>query len=85
MSKQRTEGPIPPTDAEVAASKAALEPQQTANNGGNGPKKRKSMTDPVLLAVARLDKLLATLPAEHAYWAFKYLSIKYGKEPEKAP
>lgn len=51
------------------------------------PKKRKPSlpTDPVLLAVARLERVLEPLSEEMRYWACEYLRIKYGKKPEPKP
>lgn len=80
-----------PSDDEIAASRAALESLEKKEQAGNGqlptPKKKRNArpTDPVLLAVARLDRLLADLPPHHAYWAFQYLALRYGKPPEQAP
>lgn len=61
----------PPTEAEVSK----LEPR----------KKQARPLDPVLLAAGRLDRHLAELPKEQAYWVLQYLMSKYGKKPEGTP
>ncbi len=56
------------------------EPTETAK-----PEPRKKSArplDPVLLAAGRLDRHLAELPKEQAYWVLQYLMSKYGKKPE---
>ena len=43
-------------------------------------KKAARPTDPLLLATARLDRLLADLPREAQQFALGYLMMKYGNK-----
>lgn len=48
------------------------------------PKKKRTAkpTDPVLLAVARLSRILDEVPVEKQRWVMEYLNLCYGKKPE---
>ena len=46
------------------------------------PKKAPRPTDPVLLAVARLSRIMDTVPPEKQKWVMDYLKLAYDKKPE---
>jgi hypothetical protein len=88
MTTPARRAPVPaePTDAEVAASKAALEKlaQNEETNNHAPPAKKKAAkrpTDKVLMMTARLDRILAEMTDEQQHWAFEFLRLKYGRKP----
>jgi hypothetical protein len=46
------------------------------------PPKKAKRTDPVLLAVSRLDRIMQEVAPEQRAWAMAYLKAKYDKKPE---
>lgn len=50
------------------------------SNAGEKPAKAKREMDPMLRAAAKLDRLLAEMPAAVRSWALGYMAIKYGEK-----
>lgn len=67
------------TDLEQRITPEKVEMFPVSNAGGK-PAKAKREMDPMLRAAAKLDRLLAEMPAAVRSWALGYMAIKYSEK-----